>query len=311
VPDGTWPRVGVVGPGGVGAYFGGMLARAGARVTMVGRPGPRGPHLRTMAARGLRMRTVGFDELVPVEVTNEPAALAACGLVLFSVKTVDTDAAARTIAPHVSADAVVVDLQNGVDNGERMLRAGLDPVRAVVFVAAEIEQPGTVTHRARGDLVVGHRDRPELAGRAAGWFERAGVPCRISDGIDAELWIKLAVNSGANAISALTAAGYGALVDFEPTLELAEAVVREAVAVARAAGHELDEPAVLAHCRATWRSVGAATSSTRQDLARGRPTEIDALNGFLARRGAELGVATPLNRALSALVRLAERTRDA
>ena len=128
----SWPRVVVVGPGGVGAYFGGMLARAGAPVTMLGRPGGQSAHLAAMTRDGLRLNTVTFDERVRVETTTEPDVVATADLVLFSVKTPDTDEAARLIAPHVTDRAVVVDLQNGIENPERMRQAGVDPIVAVV-----------------------------------------------------------------------------------------------------------------------------------------------------------------------------------
>ena len=147
----SWPRVVVVGPGGVGAFFGGMLARAGAPVTMLGRPDRTSAHLEAMARDGLRLRSIEFDERVSVETSSRPECVASADLVLFAVKSLDTDEAARQIAPHLGSDAVVVDLQNGVDNPERMRAAGIDPVIAVVYVAAAVEAPGEVTHRGRGD----------------------------------------------------------------------------------------------------------------------------------------------------------------
>ncbi len=305
----AWPRVVVVGAGAVGAYFGGMLARAGAPVTMLGRPGGGSAHLEAMAREGLRLETLTFDERVRVGTAASPEGVADAGLVLFCVKTLDTDQAARQIAPHLRRDAIVVDLQNGVDNPERLRRVGIDPIPAVVYVAAAIETPGAVKHRGRGDLVIGHRERPGDVARVAGWFERAGVPCRVSADVESELWVKLILNSMANAISALTDASYGTLAAFEPTWQVAVAVAREAVAVAVAEGHALEAEAVIQRGLEVCRAVGAATSSTQQDMARGRPTEIDALNGYIAARGAELGVATPVNQALWALVKLREQER--
>lgn len=304
----SWPRVVVVGPGGVGSFFGGMLARAGAPVTMLGRPGKAGAHLEAMARKGLRLDAVGFDERVAVETSTAAECVARADLVLFCVKTVDTDDAAAGIAPHLADGAILVDLQNGVDNPERLRSRGVDPIAAVVYVAAAIESPGEVKHRGRGDLVIGHPQRSADVSRAAAWFEQAGVACRVSDDVERELWFKLILNSMANATSALTGATYGRLSEFEPTWEIARVVAREGVATARAAGHDLGVDEVIRRGLEVCRSVGAATSSTRQDIARGRPTEIDSLNGYIARRGAELGVATPVNRTLWALVRLREET---
>ena len=231
----SWPRVVVVGPGGVGTYFGGMLARAGAPVTMLGRSGGQSAHLVAMARNGLRLETLTFDERVPVDTATCADVVATADLVLFSVKTPDTDEAARMIAPHVSDRAVVVDLQNGVDNPARMRHAGIDPIVAVVYVAAAIETPGAVKHRGRGDLVIGHRSRASEVERVAAWFVRAGVSCQVSEDVERELWFKLILNSMTNAVSALTGASYGALAAFESTWQVAGDVAREGIAVARAA----------------------------------------------------------------------------
>ena len=312
----TWPRVAVIGPGAVGGYFGGMLARAGARVTFAGRPGTRGEHLAAMERDGLRIEGPKVRETISVEVADTHTALSAADLVLFCVKTVDTDQAARGIAPHVAEGAVVVSLQNGVDNVERLRAAGVDALAAVVFVGASVERPGVIDHRGRGDLVLGalpggtRADLPGSVPRVAAWFERAGVPCRVSERIEEELWLKLIINSMANSIAAVTGATYGEILEFAPAWRLAVAVAREALEVGRAAGVRLDFDDVLARARAVIESVRRATASTRQDIERGRPTEIDALNGYVSRRGAEQGVATPVNDALHALVKLCERRRE-
>lgn len=302
----TWPRVAVVGAGAVGGFFGARLAQAGAPVTLVGRPGPRSPHLQAIAQDGLCIDGVGGVICPRVEVASGPAALAAAELVLFAVKTVDTEEATRQMAPHLRPGAIVVSLQNGVDSAERMRALGVDAIPAVVFVAASLEQPGRVRHRGRGDLVIGHPDREADLERTAAWFERAGVPCRISADVERELWIKLCLNSMGNAVSAITGATYRQIEEDPAAWAVARDVLREAVAVGAAAGIELDEDAVTRKALEVMRGIGDATSSTQQDVARGRPTEIDALNGYLARRGAELGVPAPVNRALWALVKLIE-----
>jgi 2-dehydropantoate 2-reductase len=180
----------------------------------------------------------------------------------------------------------------------------------VVFVAAAIERPGAVRHRGRGDLVIGDPTgtpaRHEAAERVSAWFEEAGVPCPVSKDIRRAQWLKLTLNSMTNATSALTGASYRKLADFEPTWTLGLAVAREAIEVAAAEGTRLDLDEVVAMGRAIAGSIGDATSSTQQDIAAGRRTEIDALNGYISRRGSELGVATPVNDALHALVKLRE-----
>ena len=301
------PKVVVIGPGAVGGYFGGKLALAGAGLTLVGRPGGGGAHMEVLARDGLRIEATGFEETIPVAVTDDASVVGQADLVLFAVKTLDTVVAARSIAPHLLPNTIVISLQNGVDNVERMAEAGVDALPAVVYVAVAIERPGVVTHRGRGDLVLGHSTRGDDARRVAAWFEAAGVRSRVSEHIEAELWGKLVINAMANAISALTGAPYARVAAHEPSMGVAMEVAAEAFAVARAAGIELDEQAVTAEAGTIYVSMGEATSSTQQDIARGKPTEIDSLNGVIARKGEALGVPTPVNRALWALVSLREQ----
>lgn len=302
------PSVAVIGAGAVGSYFGGMLARAGSPVTLFGRPGSKSAHLRAIRERGLAIDGTEVRETIEVKVEDGYTNLRAAELVIFSVKTLDTASAAAAIRPHLPIGAPVVSLQNGIDNIDQLREAGIEAIPTVVFVAAAIEKAGTVKHRGRGDLIIGDNERREEVERIAGWFERAGVPCRVSDDIRGDLWKKLIINSMANATSALTGASYARLADFEPTWRVALMVAREAVDVARADGTNLDLDEIFKLGTAVAQSVGAATSSTQQDIARGRRTEIDSLNGAIARRGAKLGIPTPANQTLWALVKLREQS---
>jgi 2-dehydropantoate 2-reductase len=204
-------------------------------------------------------------------------------------------------------------LQNGVDNAQRMRSAAdIDVIPAVIYVAVAMVGPGHVRHSGRGEIVLGAllnsaEPRHDL-GSIVALFARAGVPCRISENIDAELWTKLIMNCACNAISALARARYGAIVRHPPARAVMSAVVREGVAVAGAAGIQLAAEDLIEKCRRLGESISEATSSTAQDIARGKRTEIDSLNGFVACRGAELGVPTPVNETLHALVKLLEES---
>jgi len=312
-----WPRVAVVGAGAVGCYFGGMLARAGAPVTLVGRPGPRSAVIEAISRDGLWMDTLHFQERVALAATADPAAVRDAEFVLFAVKTPDNETAARGIAPHLRAGAVVISLQNGVEN-EAALRAVFTPapgavklavLPSVVYVAASMPAPGRLKHVGRGDLVIGPgRDAQSATQveRVAALFVRAGVPCRSSPNIEGELWTKLVWNCAGNAVSALGRASYGLAGGLGPTQRVMGAAAEEVAAVARASGVSLPDINLLEMGLKLAVTLGAATSSTSQDVERGRRTEIDSLNGFIARRGAELGVPTPVNHTLWALVKLLE-----
>jgi 2-dehydropantoate 2-reductase len=301
----TWPNVVVLGAGAVGCYFGGMLARAGAPVTLVGRP----QHVEAMARDGLWMETMHFQELVPVTASVAMEVARDAAVVLLCVKTLDTEDAARALDPHLSSGTVVLSLQNGVDTVERIRAAGgFEALPAVVYVAAAMTAPGRVKHTGRGDLIVGDPKgvcRGEVE-RLAAMFVRAGVPCIVSDNVEAELWTKLSVNCAYNAISALGRAKYGRIKKHPQAREVMRRAVEETVAVARASGIELPESKVIDATFQLGEAMSEATSSTAQDIHRGKRTEIDSLNGFVARRGAELGVPTPVSQTLHALVKLLE-----
>ena len=305
----NWPRITVVGAGAVGGYFGGMLARAGAPVVMIGRQA----FVDAVRKNGLLLDTLEFKETVRVEASTELEAVRGAEIILFCVKTTDTESTARALAPLLSSSATVVSLQNGVDNAEKIRAAGIDALSAVVYVAASVPEPAHVKHVGRGDLVIGPRNaRSE---KFAALFEKARVGCRISDNIDGELWTKLIWNCALNAISALGPARYGQIAASEDARKVVEAVVSEFLAVARAAHIQL--PGVetlqdgLAGALKIATQMSGAISSTGQDLMRGKRTEIDSLNGYISRRGAELGVPTPVNHALYTLVKLAEESNEA
>jgi len=298
-------RVAVLGAGAVGCFFGGMLARAGHRVTLIGRQS----HVEEFRRSGLHFEGLKFAEQVPVEASTEAAAVRGARLVLFCVKSTDTEAAATQIAPFLDADAIVVNLQNGVDNIERIQARVANPViPAVVYVATEMKGPGHLKHHGRGDLVIGSLNRIssiEPNEKIKAWFEAAGVPVVISDNIAGELWAKLVVNCAYNALSAIAQLPYGKMIQGPGIRDVMRDVVEETMAVAKASG-VIMAPDMLARTLKIAESMPAQYSSTAQDLARGKPTEIDHLNGYVVRRGEALGVPTPANRALHALVKLIE-----
>jgi len=286
-----------------------MLARSGVRVTLIGRA----PHVEAIVRDGLIIDGRRGHERIPVAATiSLEEGLRDAGVVLFCVKGGSTETAARAMAPFLASHAAILSFQNGVDNPERIYAAtGAQAVPVVVYVATEMTAPGRVTHSGRGDLVMGRRAgwsrAVDLAALAA-LFEQAEVPCRIVDDIATELWAKMVLNCAYNAISALTRTPYGRIIRCEPVWRLTERAIAETVAVARAEGAILSAPAMVEAALQLGQKMSAATSSTAQDIARGRPTEIDSLNGYVARRGAALGIATPVNDALVALVKLLEES---
>jgi 2-dehydropantoate 2-reductase len=269
----------------------------------------RAAFVEAVSRNGIFLDSLHFQESVRVTASTEIDAVRGAEIVLFCVKTTDNATAAKAIAPLLAPGALVLSMQNGVDNVEQIrAAAGLAALPSVVYVAASVPEPGKIKHVGRGDLVIGPRN--EETERLAAIFSRANIPCRISDNIEGELWTKLVWNCALNAVSALGHAKYGQISGSADAWKVVETTVYEVLAVARAANVHppgLEDPkAALAGALKIATQMAEALSSTAQDMNRGKRTEIESLNGYVARRGAELGVSTPVNQALYALVKLGE-----
>ncbi len=293
-------RFAVLGAGAVGCFFGGMLARAGLPVTLIGRP----LHIDAIRAHGLRLQTRMFDETVRVNASTEVAAVADADVVLFCVKSTDTERSAQQLAPFLKPDTVILALQNGVENPELIRRSLPQPVLpTVVYVATEMAGPGHLKHHGRGELVIGSSPQGEAIISA---FAQAGVPVQQSDNVIGALWAKLIVNCAYNALSAVSQQPYGQLVEVESVRELMRAVVEECLQVARADGVDIPGDSHAA-VRQIAETMAGQYSSTAQDVARGKPNEIDFLNGYVMRRARSHGLAAPINQTLWTLVKLVEK----
>jgi 2-dehydropantoate 2-reductase len=295
-------KIAVMGAGAVGCYYGGMLARAGQDVVLIGRP----PHVEAIERFGLRLETRHFDEHIGrphLGASTDPAAVDGAQLILFCVKSADTEGAGAAIRDHLAPDALVLTLQNGVDNATRLRQViAADVAAAVVYVATEMAGPGHVRHHGRGELMIEPSAASSVAARV---LTAAGMPTEISADVRNVLWAKLTINCAYNALSAITQLPYGTLTRGDGIRAAMRDIVAECLAVAAADGVTLP-PDMEESVDRIAQTMPGQSSSTAQDLARGKRSEIDYLNGLIVRRGAALGVATPANRLLHALVRLME-----
>jgi 2-dehydropantoate 2-reductase len=292
-------KTAVLGAGAVGCYYGGMLARAGREVVLIGRP----QHVEAINRDGLYMDTVGFKEHIRVAARTDPGGIAGADLVLCCVKSTDTAKAAAEIAPQLAPHAVILSLQNGYDNAERLQTLLGRPVHpAVVYVATEMAGPGHLRHHGRGELVIG-----PFAGSAGivAEFASAGVPVQLSDNVAGALWAKLIINCVYNGLSAITQLPYGRIAPGIGVAGVMEDIVAECLAVAQADGVTVPGD-IRAAVAGIAQSMAGQLSSTAHDVARGKPSEIDHINGYVLGRGAALGIATPVNRTIHALVKLLE-----
>ncbi|TAA25560.1 ketopantoate reductase family protein [Pseudoxanthomonas winnipegensis] len=292
-------RIAVMGAGAVGCYYGAMLARAGHAVTLIGRA----PLVEAVRAHGLRLESARFDGVVALQASTDASAAAEAELVLCCVKSGDTEAAGVALAPWLAPQAQVLSLQNGVDNAARLAQAlQRTVIPTVVYVGTEMAGPAHVRHHGRGELVLGAG--PSSAALAAA-LTQAGIPTEVSDQVDAALWAKLVINCCYNALSAISQQPYGVLVQVPEVKDTMRAAFDECVAVAAVASIALPDDL----WDATYglaRNMSGQRSSTAQDLARGRPSEIDHLNGTIVRLGRHHGIATPVNHTLWSLVKLLE-----
>lgn len=307
-----WPRIGIMGGGAVGCLYGAFLARSGAPVSIVARP----RHAEALNTSGVRVTGRVEEFAAPVRSSSDPAILAESDLVLFCTKTGDTETAAAAIKSHLPKSATILAFQNGIEGAERLAAALDNPVfPAALIVSCEMAGPGVVQHNGAGAVRLGEwfEDAPHTDDRrarleqAVAVFGRAGVDIRIEPDIRATMWTKLAMNCAYNAVSALGRARYARLAFNESSVELMGTVVRELIAVAAAEGVPLDFDAVFTRVLELGDTMGTAISSTGQDIAAGRRTEIEDLNGCVVRRGLARGVPTPVNDALVRLVRILER----
>ena len=292
----------VMGAGAVGCYFGGLLAHAGHDVTFVGRQS----HVDAINAQGLRMEAPAFTGSARARATSDPSTLGPAELVLVSVKSADTEAAGRSLGGALSSRTQIVSLQNGVDNAERLaLALGRAVLPAAVYVGVEMAGLGHVRHHGRGDLIIGQSaGSPALAAKLA----EARIPTLVRADILEVLWVKLLVNCAWNALSAIGGIAYAPLHRIDGVQELLSTVIGECRAVARGCGIALPED-VASQVLDLSTKMPRQMSSTAQDLKRGKPSEIDFLNGYIVRRGVELGIPTPANLALLTAIKVMEAGR--
>ncbi len=299
--------VAVIGAGAVGSYFGGLLARAGYDVILIARQ----DHVKAIQENGLFMECQSFQERVSVKASTEYQAIKNADLILFCVKSPDTESVAKEIKPYLSEDSIILSLQNGVDNGERIKSVLLNPVYpAVVYVATGMAGPGHVKHFGRGELVIGDLDGKDACldqlMMIQEYLNKGNVPCSISKNIKHDMWLKFLVNCSYNAISGIGQIEYGQMVQSTHINTLIEQITREFLAVAGKEGVAISlEQAILANEQIA-KTMTKQKSSTAQDLMKFKKTEIDFLNGYIVRRGLVHQIPTPANQSVYALVKMLE-----
>jgi 2-dehydropantoate 2-reductase len=296
-------RIAVVGAGGVGGYFGGRLAAAGADVRFLAR----GAHLEALRSRGLTVHSFRGDFHLPrVTATDDPRAIGPVDIVLFTVKLYDAEAATALLPPLVGPDTAVIPLQNGVDGVDIVSRVvGREHTAGgTVYVAAVISEPGVIRHSALDHLIFGELDgtRSPRLQRLFDACKPAGFEVTLSDNIRIDIWTKFVRLSVFSGMTAVTRCAIGPIVADANLYAMLKTAVRETMAVARAKGIAVPDQ-VIDDVDRSYRGLPPhMKSSMLQDLERGRRLELPWLSGAVVRIGREVGVPTPTHQFITTVL---------
>ncbi len=298
----------MIGPGAMGSLFGGLLTRAGEDLWLVGY---KKEQVETICTAGLTLEDREGPQIIPMRATPDIASVGNADLVIFFVKTYDTEKAVSDALVLEKEETIFLTLQNGLGNEEAICKK-IDRRKVMLGVTgqgATLLQPGRVRHAGWGKTFIGELDHriTDRANRIAQMFYKAGIETEASPNIHDQVWAKLLVNAGINALTALTGFKNGQLLDYPETARLMEKLTLEAAEVARKKGAHVEEDPIE-----KVRKAAAATrenrSSMGQDFDHRRKTEIDAINGAVVREAQSLGIFVPYNQAVTDLVRAIEKS---
>jgi 2-dehydropantoate 2-reductase len=304
-------KIAVVGAGAMGSIFGARFHEAGHETVLVD---VAQPLVEKINADGVTIvAKEGGERTVRLPATTDPASVGQTDLVVFFVKCYHTAAAAESARPLVGPETVVASLQNGWGNGD-VLASVFPPQQVVIGVtynSGTVLELGKVAHPGVGPTLMGHfeGDTIDGAARLAEAIADADLEAQVVAPVRPEIWKKLILNAATLPTAALTGMNAGALTTREPMHELVSETAREAVAVARALGYDIDEDERVSYIHELLERAGPTRGSMLQDFEAGRRTEIDVINGAVVRAADETGVPVPLNRAFVALVKGWESTR--
>ncbi len=295
-------KVAVVGAGAMGSLFGGLLAEAGAEVWLID---IWAAHVDAVNKQGLEIEREGRTRTVRLQATMDPKSISNCDLVIVFVKSTHTGDAALTAKRIAGPQGLVLTLQNGMGNADRIAQ-DVDPLNVIAGTTsygATMLGPGKIRHAGVGLTTIGmwHNGEGAMAEKVAAFFSKAGIETEVAPDVRSIVWGKLLINVGINAITALTGIKNGELLDLEATIALSRAAVEEAVRVAEAQNIGVRKD-VVDHVLEVARATGKNRSSMGQDVDNRRLTEIKAINGVVVKEAKRLGIPAPVNHTLTALV---------
>jgi 2-dehydropantoate 2-reductase len=297
----------IMGAGAMGSLFGGLLTLSGEDVWLVD---IWKENIDAMRSKGLKVEDRGKIEIIPVKATTEVSSAGTADVVLFFVKTYHTEKAVSDVLVFQKENTVFLTLQNGLGNEEAICKQ-VDRRKVVLGVTgqgATLLGPGHIRHAGWGKTYVGELDEKitDRVTQIAQVFRKAGIETEVSSHVHDLVWEKLLVNVGINALAALTGLKNGQLLDYPETVRLMEALVSEAVEVARRKEIQIDENP-MNRVKAVIEATRENRCSMGQDLDYKRRTEINAINGAVVREAERLGISVPVNRAITDLIKVIEK----
>ena len=309
----TLMKILIMGAGAVGAYYGAQLQRSGEDVVFCAR----GDNLRAMRKNGLEIKSFKGDLKLAVKATGDPREFAPYELVLFAVKSYDTESAAQQLNGCLASNGVLMTIQNGVENEEVLCRCF--PRDTVMGgnsrVGAELFAPGKVLHTALGEIEFGELDGQitPRAEKIAEVLRRAGILGELTTDLQTVRWYKLMGNNSTNSVSALSHTTLGQMLEDADGFNLVRTLMLETLAVGRAEGAKVSDERVDAQLAMIRKSLNAAAikTSTLQDLEKGKPLEYEAISGAVVRAARRHSMEVPATETVYTLLKLLEQTRKA
>ena len=308
-------KIAIMGTGGVGGYYGGLLAQSGHEVTFIAR----GPHLKAIQENGLRVKSIHGDfHIIPAQSTDNLTQIGLVDLIVFCTKTYSIDESAVQIKPLVGPETVVLPLQNGIDAAERVgAVVGMEHLLGgATWISSKVEAPGVIKQISQfRRVVIGELDgqittRAQAVHKA---FEETGITAELSENILKILWTKFVFISMASGLGALTRLTIGQYRSVPETRLMMTRIMQEVEALARALGVKLDEDVVQKSLEFVDNAAAHIKPSMQLDVEAGRKSELEAMIGVVGRKGHELGVPTPVSDIVYASLlpgEIAARQRD-
>jgi len=298
-------KIAIMGTGGVGGYYGGLLAQKGQEVTFIAR----GPHLQAIKEKGLHVKSVlGDFSVSPAHATDDPKEVGPVDLILFTTKTYQTDIAAQAIRPMIGKETVVLSLQNGIDAADRIgAHVGTEHLMGgATWLSAAIEAPGLIGQYSQFRRIVLGEFNGKMTTRLKTIYETlqaTGTTMELSDHILKVLWTKFVFISSVSAIGSLTRVNFGEFRHVPEARVILTEAIGEVAAVAQARGVTLDQDVVGKTLEFIDHSAPTLKPSMQRDVEVGRPSELESLIGIVARLGEQNGVSTPVMRLAYAMLK--------